>query len=86
MPKTIILKDNTLDKLDKIAEMRLRDLFKKKNIKISELVKNKRGISYDSEINYLSDFYLKTYVIDDKKFEGILKEILKKVGKIEDVS
>lgn len=87
MPKNVILKEKTLNKLDKIAELRLRGLFKKKNIKISELVKNKRGISYDVEINYLSDFYLEIYSLkDDKKFNVVLKEILKRVGKIDNVS
>lgn len=56
--RPIRLKIETINLLDKIAEMKIKQAIENKTFDIKALVKNKRGISYDNEIRYLAKFYL----------------------------
>lgn len=78
MPRNIKLKDNTIENLDKIAEIRIKELMKNKKLNISQLIKNKRGISYNDEIYVITEQYLYCHEILKTNPKLTCKEVIGK--------
>jgi hypothetical protein len=72
---SVSLKKNTIELLDEVARKKVDQAIKKGSFDIINLIRSKRGrgVSYDSQINYLARIYLA--VIDET---GLCKEIVNK--------
>ncbi len=82
--RTVRLKQKTIEILDKIVKMKIKDAIENKTFDIDSLVKTKRGISYDKEVLFLARSYLfcigafNKLSSDEKRKSGIgkyLKEL-----------
>lgn len=88
--RSVALKEETIKNLDTIAHLKIKQAISDKSFSIDILVKNKRGISYNKEILYLSEFYLKclqrynlmTRKQREKSEIGKVFKILKKINGI----
>lgn len=90
MTKLVRLKPITIEKLGLIAKMQIKQAIENKTFNIDALVKNNRGISFDKEILYLSNFYLESIKHFQKlspaeKKKSVVGKFLKKVDKMNEI-
>ncbi|MBW2993301.1 hypothetical protein KY317_01875 [Candidatus Woesearchaeota archaeon] len=90
---SVSLKKSTIELLDKVAKKKVKQGIKDGSFDIINLIRSKRGrgISYDSQINFLARIYLAVLdeIVLNKEFiknnpESQLKKVLDRLKEIND--
>lgn len=89
--RSISVKIETIGLLDEIKEIKIKEAMARGKLDIKALVKTKRGITYNKEINYLCKFYIE--MIDqyyksseeDKK-NCVIGKHLRRMGKMNSIA
>jgi len=77
---TVSCEEETIDMLNKVIKKKIEYSIEDGTFDIMQLVKNKKGISYDKAIYWLCDFFM-SFDKELKKSTGKEKDILVKFDK-----